>query len=113
VIAGPAGLELSQSHAQARLEAQIKALPDVQGASAVLRGTAQQPDLTVRVTASDRAELPRLLDTLQTQVAGDLGTALDTRLRRLGVQTEIGTTKKKSNQITLDPRHLGPRSATE
>lgn len=86
------------------VEAQIKALPDVQDASAVLRGTAQQPDLTVRVTASDRADLPALLDTIQTQVAGDLGGALDTQLRRLGVQVEIGTTKTTTHQITLDPR---------
>lgn len=86
------------------VEAQIKALPDVQDASAVLRGTAQQPDLTVKVTATDRADLPRLLDTIQTQVAGDLGRSLDTKLRRLGVQVEIGTTKAKTHQITLDPR---------
>lgn len=88
------------------VEAQVKALPDVQNASAVLRGTVRQPDLTVKVTASDRADLPRLLDTIQTQVAGDLGAALDTQLNRLGVQVEIGTTKHRAHQITLDPKRV-------
>lgn len=83
------------------VKAQIKSLPGVQDASAILRGTAQQPDLTVKVTANDRTDIPQLLDTLQTRVADDLGGALDTRLRRLGVQLEIGTTKTKTNQIIL------------
>jgi hypothetical protein len=88
------------------VEAKIKALPDVHDASAVIRGTVREPDLTVKVTASDRADLPRLLDTLQTQVATDVGAALDTQLRRLGVQIEIGTTKTKAHQISLDPRQI-------
>lgn len=88
------------------VEAQIKALPDVADATAVLRGTVSQPDLTVKVTATDRADLPRLLDTIHTQVADDLGGALDTQLRRLGVQIEIGTTKTKKHQITLDPQRV-------
>lgn len=85
------------------VEAQIKALPDVQNASAVIRGTVRQPELTVNVTASERANLPRLLDAIQTQVAADLGDALDTQLTRLGVQVEIGTTKTRAHQIVLDP----------
>lgn len=88
------------------VEAQLKALPDVQDASAVLRGTRQHPDLTLRVTASDRADLPRLLDTIQTRIAGDLGGALDTRLARLGVQVEIGTVKTKAHQVTLDAARI-------
>ena len=83
------------------VEAQIEALPDVTDASAVLRGTVAQPDLTVKVTASDRADIPQLLDTLQNQVADDVGGALDTRLRRLGVQVEVGTTRSRTHQIIL------------
>lgn len=88
------------------VEAQLKALPDVQDASAVIRGTRQDPDLTLRVTASDRADLPRLLNTVQTRIAGDLGGALDTRLARLGVQVEIGTVKTKAHQVTLDAARI-------
>lgn len=93
------------------IEAQIKALPDVHDATAVLRGTVHEPDLTVKVTASDRADLPRLLDTLQTTVAADVGGALDTQLRRLGVQIEIGTTKTKAHQILLDPSQIHTKPA--
>ncbi|MET0695403.1 MAG: alkaline shock response membrane anchor protein AmaP [Propionibacteriaceae bacterium] len=83
------------------VERQLKALPDVQSASAVLRGTAQQPDLTVRVTAHERADLPQLLNTISTRVANDVGEALDTRLRRLGVQVEIGVSKNNTHQIVV------------
>lgn len=83
------------------VENQIKSLPGVSGASAVLRGTAQEPDLTVRVTANDRTDIPQLLNILQTRVADDVGGALDTQLGRLGVQLEVGTTKSKTNQIIL------------
>ena len=83
------------------VEEQIKALPGVQNASAVIRGTSTNPDLTVKVTASDRTDLPRLLGRLQNEVAADLAGALDTKLRRLGVQIEVDTTKTKTNQITV------------
>lgn len=83
------------------VESQIKALPDVSDASAVLRGTAAHPDLTVKVTADDRADIPELLHTLRDQVAGDVGGALDTRLRRLAVQVEVGTNRSKTHQIVL------------
>lgn len=83
------------------VEAQIEALPGVQAASGVLRGTAQRPDLTVRVTASDRSDVPALLQTLQNEVAVDFGQAFDTQLYRLGVQIEIDTVKSRSDRITL------------
>lgn len=83
------------------VEAQIKALPDVSDASAVLRGTVARPDLTVKVTASERADIPQLLGSLQNRVAGDVGGALDTQLRRLGVQIEVGSSRAKTHQIIL------------
>ncbi|MBA8796239.1 hypothetical protein FHX74_003892 [Friedmanniella endophytica] len=83
------------------VEDQIKGLPGVVNASAVLRGTAQAPDLTVKVTASDRARIPELLQTLQTRVADDFGRALDTRLTRLGVQVEVDTARSRTNRIAL------------
>jgi hypothetical protein len=89
------------------VEAQVKGLPDVQNAAAVLRGTASRPDLTVKVTVSDRADVPRLLHTIATRVAEDLGEALDTQLSRLSVQVEIGTTRSSSHQITVFGPHPG------
>jgi hypothetical protein len=83
------------------VEAQIEALDGVQSATAVLRGDARNPDLTVKVTAGERADLPRLLQAIEAGPVRDLGTALDTQVRRLGVQLEVGTGRKRSNRITV------------
>lgn len=83
------------------VEEQVKALPGVQNASAVLRGTTTEPDLTLKVTASDRTDLTLLLASIQNTVAVDLAGALDTRLRRLGVQLEVTTAKTRTDQITV------------
>jgi len=88
------------------VEAQVKALPDVLNASALLRGSATEPDLDLKVTVSENVDLPKLLATIGHGVAADLGGALDTELRRLGVQVEIGkiSTRNKTHKITLDAR---------
>lgn len=83
------------------VEDQIETLPGVQNASAVLRGTAQNPDLTVKVTASDRTNIPVLLQLLQNQVAADFSDSLDTHLQRLGVQIEIDSTKTSVDHVTM------------
>lgn len=46
------------------VDAQVETLPGVRSAAAVIRGTADRPDLTVRVTAGVRTDLPGLLDLL-------------------------------------------------
>ena len=74
----------------------------MQSASAVLRGDARQPDLTVKVTASERADVRRLLDAIEAGPVRDLGVALDTQVRRLGVQVEVGTgARRRSGKITV------------
>lgn len=83
------------------VEEQVRALPGVQSASAVLRGTTTRPDLTLKVTASDRTDLAQLLATLQNTVAADAAGALDTKLRRLGVQLEVSNAKNNKGQITI------------
>ena len=83
------------------VEAQVTSLPGVHGASAVIRGSAQRPDLTLKVTADDRTDIAALLGRLHDQVAADLGDALDTRLSRLGVQVEVAAGKSGSDHITL------------
>ena len=80
---------------------QVESLPGVTSASAVLRGSAQRPDLTLKVTTDDRTDVGALLARLHDQVAADLGDALDTRLGRLGVQVEIAAAKSTRGQITV------------
>lgn len=83
------------------VEAQVKALPGVNAASAVLRGSAERPDLTLKVTADERADIGALLGRIHDQVAADLGDALDTRLSRLGVQVEVDAVKSSSDHISV------------
>ncbi|MGI3782085.1 MAG: hypothetical protein ACRYG2_15085, partial [Janthinobacterium lividum] len=71
-------------------------------ASAVLRGSASQPDLTLRVIADDRTDIAALLQRLHHQVAADLGAALDTRLHRLGVQVEVSSARTGTDHITIE-----------
>lgn len=83
------------------VESQVGAMPGVRSASAVLRGSATHPDLTLRVAVSDDADLPRLLRALDEDVAADVGTALDTQLARLGVVLDVdrGSTRPQKAAV--------------
>lgn len=83
------------------VEAQIANLPGVESVSAVLRGDADRPDLTVKVTAGDRSDIGRLLQQIEAGPVRDLGQALDTQVRRLGVQVEVDTPSRRRDRITL------------
>ncbi|MBT2598084.1 hypothetical protein, partial [Arthrobacter sp. ISL-72] len=71
------------------VENQINTLPGVVGSSALLRGTAREPDLTMKVTVNNRADIQDVLHSINTRVIPDLSTALETPLRRTGIQLEV------------------------
>ncbi|MBT2586539.1 hypothetical protein [Arthrobacter sp. ISL-95] len=71
------------------VENQINTLPGVVGSSALLRGTAMEPDLTMKITVNNRADIQDVLHRINTTVIPDLSTALETPLRRTGIQIEI------------------------
>ncbi|MGY4541296.1 hypothetical protein ACVWY0_001205 [Arthrobacter sp. UYNi723] len=71
------------------VENQINTLPGVVGSSALLRGTAMDPDLTMKVTVNNRADIQDVLHSINTRVIPDLSTALETPLRRTGIQLEV------------------------
>jgi hypothetical protein len=73
----------------AAVESQINTLPGVVGSSALLRGTATEPDLTMKVTVNNRADIQDVLHGINTRVIPDLSTALETPLRRTGIQLEV------------------------
>ena len=70
-------------------------------ASAVLRGTARVPELTLRVSADDRTDLRGLLTSIRTEAAQNLSTALDTPIAHLGVQLDIDRGKRTTSSVTL------------
>jgi hypothetical protein len=71
------------------VENQINTLPGVVGSSALLRGTATEPDLTMKVTVTNRADIQDVLHRINTKVIPDLSTALETPLRQTGIQLEV------------------------
>lgn len=83
------------------LSVDLQALDGVGGADAVLRGTASQPELTVRLKASDRADIPTLLRAVQAGPVANLATALGTGLAHLAVQVDISPEQRTSDSVTL------------
>jgi hypothetical protein len=80
---------------------QVESFHDVSQVVAQLRGTARDPELSLKVTADERADIGQLLSLIQTTVIADLQTALDTDVARLAVQLEIGRGHTSAGHVTL------------
>ncbi len=83
------------------VEDDLKALPGVASADAILRGTAKEPELSIRVGVDDRADLSAVLHSIRTDVVSNLSTALDTTMSRLAVRVDIEHGKRDTASITL------------
>ena len=83
------------------VEADAERLLGVADASAVLRGTARQPELTLKVTVNDRTDIQRLLHSLQAETAARLVSAMETPLKHLAVQVDVTTGRPTADQITI------------
>lgn len=83
------------------VETQTKAFPGVTDASAVLRGTADRPELTLKVTCADRADLSGLMGQLESTVAAGLGQALDAPVQRFGVLVEVDRSRRSERAVTV------------
>lgn len=83
------------------VEEQVEALPGVTAATALLRGSAAEPELTVRVTANDRSDLLALFHELHGRVARDLADVLEAPLNRFAVELNISTERHGSRSVTL------------
>lgn len=80
---------------------QVETLNGVQRATALMRGTAAEPELFLKVVVTDRIQIQRLLDSLQSEVADDLGRALDTQVALLGVQVEVDRERVSQREVTV------------
>ena len=83
----------------AAVEGQINTLPDVVTSSALLRGTADEPDLTLKVTINDRADVRALLGHLETSTLPQLSTALEARLDQCRVQIDVSTRPQTTGTV--------------
>lgn len=83
----------------AAVEDQINTLPDVVVSSALLRGTADEPDLTLKVTINDRADVRALLCHLETSTLPELSTALENPLDQCRVQIDVSRHPQTSGTV--------------
>ncbi len=83
------------------VEADAERLLGVADASAVLRGTARQPELTLKVTVNDRTDIQRLLHSLQAETAARLVSTMEAPLKHLAVQVDVTTGRPTADQITI------------
>ncbi len=79
----------------------LETLPGVTAAAAVLRGTANAPELTVKLTANDRTDIPELLRSVQSGPVANLATAMGAPLAHLAVQVDISPEQRTSDSVTL------------
>jgi hypothetical protein len=85
----------------AAVEADAESLPGVTNASAVLRGTARRPELTIRISVNDRTDIKQLLHTLQAETAAHLASAMETPLKHLAVQVNVTSSRRTADRVTL------------
>ncbi|MBG0740450.1 hypothetical protein IV500_13770 [Paeniglutamicibacter antarcticus] len=71
------------------VENQVNTLPGVVTSSALLRGTATDPDLTLKVTVNDRTDVQDLIHRIQTSTLPDLSNALETPLQKSRLQIDV------------------------
>lgn len=79
----------------------VASYPGVTGATAVFRGTARAPELTLRVSADDRTDLRALVSAIRTDAVRNVETALDAPVTRLAVQLDIDRGKRTTSSVTL------------
>lgn len=68
---------------------QLESFRGIVAANVRLRGSVRHPELTIKITADERADLAELVDRIRTQAVADLEQALDATVTRLAVQVEI------------------------
>lgn len=73
----------------AAVENRINALPGVVTSAALLRGTARAPDLSLKVTLNDRADVQDLIHRIQATTLPELSDALEAPLQRSQLQIDI------------------------
>lgn len=81
--------------------ADVRTLPGVSDADAVLRGTADRPELTLRLNADERTDIPALLHQVQDGPAANLRTALGVPLSLLAVQVDISPAPRTADRVSL------------
>lgn len=71
------------------LDASVASLPGVVSSNSVLRGTADAPDVTTRLTVTDRADIQDLIRQIRMSALEELSSALETPDLRWRLQVDV------------------------
>ena len=72
------------------IEEQIEEFPGVSSASVKFLGARVAPEMMVQIDIDDRTDVRKLVDRLESEVARDVETTLDTKLVRFGTKLRTG-----------------------
>ena len=73
----------------AAVEGDAASLPGVVSSSALLRGTAESPDLAMRLTLNERADVQEALRRVRSDVLANLSRALEVPLHTAGIALDV------------------------
>lgn len=73
------------------VEEHVNTIPGVVSSAAMLHGTSQNPEVTLKATLNDRANIQEFLLDLQTKVLPSLATALEAPVNNSRVQIDISS----------------------
>lgn len=82
------------------VEGQINALPGVLASEAVLRGTANEPDLSLRITVNEESDVQALLHRLETSTLPDLTNTLETPLYRRRLRIDVSGRTQRAGTVS-------------
>ncbi|WP_394253155.1 hypothetical protein [Arthrobacter pityocampae] len=83
------------------VEADAEQLPGVTGASALLRGSASQPELNLDLKVDPRADVRSIIERVYTTVAPNLEAALETPLRKTAVLVNVAARRGNDKAAVL------------
>ncbi|MGB7449354.1 MAG: alkaline shock response membrane anchor protein AmaP [Ornithinimicrobium sp.] len=83
------------------VEEDLRRLPAVSTADVLLRGTAASPEVSIRVSVDDRAEISTLLEGIRTPVLSDMSSAIGAPLSHVAVRVDIERGKRETRSVTL------------
>lgn len=83
------------------IESDTESIHGVTGASALLRGSASQPELNLDIKVDPRADVRSILDQIHATVAPNLETALETPLRKTAVLVNVASARSNDKAAVL------------
>lgn len=79
----------------------VEELEDVTGATTIVRGSSRNPDITIRVTTTSHADIPRIIEAAEQRITHDLRLSLGKEPASLGIAVDVKADPKRDSSVTL------------